>query len=114
MNDIEKKAWGFLGFAVRARAAAIGVPLVCEAMKKAADGAKNKPFIVLEAADTSANTHKRLTDKAAYYRVPLQQLSLDAASLGAAVGKSAAVGAVAVLDVQLAKAIAALYGIHFN
>ena len=111
MNEIERKALGLLGFAVRARAAAIGVPLVCEALKKAHNGTKNKRFIVLEAADTSPNTHKRITDRTAYYGVPLQRLCLDAAALGAAVGKTACVGAVAVLDENLAAAIAALYHI---
>lgn len=113
MSENEKKAVGLLGFAVRARAAAIGVPLVCEALKKAANGIKKRPVIVLEAADTSENTHKRLSDRTAYYGVPLQRLSLSAEALGVTVGKVGAVGAVAVLDAQLATAIAALYGISF-
>jgi len=45
--------------------------------------------------------------------VPLQRLSLGAEALGAAVGKAAPVGAVAVLDENLATAIAALYHISF-
>ncbi|MBE6604313.1 MAG: hypothetical protein E7639_01225 [Ruminococcaceae bacterium] len=113
MNENEKKALGLLGFAVRARAAAIGVPLVCEALKKARNGAKDKYIIVLEAADTSPNAHKRIGDRTAYYGVPLQRLSLGAEALGAAVGKAAPVGAVAVLDENLATAIAALYHISF-
>lgn len=113
MNEIEKKALGLLGFAVRARAAAIGVPLVCEALKKAHNGAKSKHIIVLEAADTSPNAHKRITDRTTYYGVPSQRLTLNAAALGATVGKTAPVGAVAVLDENLATAIAALYHISF-
>ena len=113
MNELEKKVLSLLGFAVRARAAAIGVPLVCEALKKACNGAKKRPIIVLEAADTSPNAHKRIGDRTAYYGVPLQQLSLSAEALGATVGKTVPVGAVAVLDTQLATAIAALYGVSF-
>ena len=110
MNEIEKKALRLLGFAVRARLAAIGVPLVCEALKKPANGAKKRPVIVLEAADTSENTHKRLCDRTAYYGVPHLSLSVDAAALATAVGKrDGAVAAVGVSEPSLAKVITELY-----
>ncbi len=115
MKEIEAKALSYLGFAVRAGRAVIGVPLICEALKKATNGGEKSPLIVLEAADTSANTHKRITDRTAYYNTPAVRLSLDGAALATAVGKrGGTVGAVGVSDKNLAAAIAALYGISFN
>ncbi len=112
MKEIEKKALAYLGFAVRAGRVVIGVPLICEALKKAQHGRENAPLIVLEADDTSANTHKRITNRTTYYNTPSVQLSLDGAALATAVGKrGGTVGAVAVTDVGLAAQIAALYGI---
>lgn len=111
MTEIEKKALAYLGFAVRARSACIGVPAICEALKKAARG--KTPLVVLEAADTSQNTHKRVLDRTAYYKVATVRLSLDGAALAAAVGKQGGtVAAVGVCDTHLAAAITALYGIQ--
>ncbi len=115
MKEIEAKALAYLGFAVRAGRAVIGVPLICEALKKTPNGRGKAPFIVLEAADTSANTHKRITDRTAYYKTPAVRLLLDGAALATAVGKrGGTVGAVGVTDRNLAAAIAALYGISLN
>ena len=112
MKDIEKKALAYLGFAVRAGRAIIGVPLICEALKKAQNGREKAPLIVLEAADTSLNTHKRITDRTTYYNTPSVRLSLDGEALATATGKrGGTVGAVAVTDINLAAQIAALYGI---
>ncbi len=90
-----------LGLCARARALVVGTPLLCEAMH-AGDG---RILCVLEAADTSANTHKRLTDKCAYYRVPLHRLETDADALGRAVGKTGAVAAVGLTDAGLLRAL---------
>ena len=112
MKEIERKALSYLGLAVRARRAVIGVPLVCEALKKARNGGEKAPLIVIEAAGTSPNTHKRIADRTAYYQTPVVCLSLDGEALATAVGKrGGAVGAVGVTDPNLAAAIAALYGI---
>jgi len=112
MKGIEEKALSYLGFAVRAGRAIIGVALVCEALKKAPVGGEKSPRIVLEAANTSANTHKRIADRTAYYKTPTVRLSLDSEALATAVGKrGGTVGAVGVTDPSLAAAIAALYGI---
>ena len=107
MRGIEPRALSYLGFAVRARRAVIGVALICEALKGA-----GAPRLVLEASDTSDNTHKRIVDRTNYYRVPTVRLSLDGEALAVAVGKrGGTVGAVGVTDDSLAAAIAALYGI---
>ena len=84
-----------LGLCSRARALIIGTPMVIEALRKNGDG---KPRIVLEAADTSDNTHKRILDKCAYYNVKHVRLECGVAELSDAVGKSSAVAAVAVCD----------------
>lgn len=108
MKGIEEKALSYLGFAVRAGRVVIGVSLVCEALKKSVAG--KVPRVVIEAADTSDNTHKRITDRTAYYHVPTVRLSLDGEALAVAVGKrGGTIGAVGVTDESLAAAIAALY-----
>ena len=112
MKGNEEKALSYLGFAVRAGRVVIGVALVCEALKKAPVSGGKSPRIVLEAADTSANTHKRIADRTAYYKTPTIRLSLDGGALATAVGKrGGTVGVVGVTDASLAAAIAALYGI---
>ncbi len=83
-----------LGLCVRAGKVIFGVPQICEAMR----GGKNAPVAVFEAADTSENTHKRITDKCQFYNVTQIRLSCDGATLAAALGKSAVLGAVAVTD----------------
>ena len=83
-----------LGLCVRAGKVIFGVPQICEAMRSG----KNSPVAVFEAADTSENTHKRITDKCQYYHVAQIRLSCDGATLAASLGKSAALGAVAVTD----------------
>ena len=72
-----------------------GVPMICDAMRK---GGAKAPIMVLEAADTSENTHKKISDKCAYYKVEHIRLTADGASLAAAVGKSGSIGAVALTD----------------
>ena len=78
-----------LGLCARARALVVGTPLLCETLR----AGNGRILCVLEASDTSANTHKRLTDKCTYYRVPLHRLEADAGTLGRAVGKTGAVAA---------------------
>ena len=82
-----------LGLCARARALVVGTPLLCETLR----AGNGRILCVLEASDTSANTHKRLTDKCTYYRVPLHRLE--------AVGKTGAVAAVGVTDPGLLRAL---------
>ena len=111
MTEIEKKALSYLGLAMRAGRVVVGVPMICEALKK---GKREKtPLIVLEAADTSPNTHKRITDRTVFYRTPHVRLTVKAEALAAAVGKAPAlVGAVGVTEPQLSKRIAELFEIN--
>lgn len=100
MNE-QKNLLSTLGLCARARALVVGTPLICEALR-AGDG---RVLCVLEAADTSANTHKRLTDKCVYYRVPLRRLEAGGAELGRAIGKTGVVAAVGVTDPGLFRAL---------
>lgn len=91
----ESKLLRALGLCVRARRTVFGVPMICEAMRH---GGASAPVSVWEAADTSDNTHKKISDKCAYYQVTHYRLSCDGATLAAAVGKTGSLGAVAVTD----------------
>ena len=84
-----------LGLCARARKLIFGVPMICDALRK---GGAAAPLAVFEASDTSDNTHKRLSDKCAYYGARLIRLECDGETLAAALGKSAVLAAVAVTD----------------
>ena len=97
----EDKLLSTLGLCARARKLVTGTPMVCEAMRDR----KTPVIAVLEASDTSAGTHKKLSDKCAFYGVPLFRIAADTERLGRAVGKSGAVAAVGVIDENLYKAL---------
>ena len=97
MTD-EKNLLGVIGLCRAAGKAVIGVPMVCEML------AKGKEAIVIEASDTSDNTHKKITDKCAYYKAKHIRINATCEALGRAVGKSA-VGAVATTDESFCRAI---------
>ena len=99
----EKKILGMLGLAARARRLIFGVPQICDAMR--AGRRQQMPLLVLEAADTSANTHKRITDRCAFYRTPLVRLRTDGETLAHAVGHTGALAAVAVTDPRFCAAL---------
>ena len=91
-----------LGLCARARALIFGVPMICDALRK---GGKSTPLLVLEAADTSENTHKKLTDKCSYYNTRHVRLLSTGDELATAVGKSSSIGAVALTDASFVKLI---------
>lgn len=91
-----------LGLCARARALIFGTAMVCEALRS-----RKKPTLVLEAGDTSDNTHKRLTDKCHFYNVAHIRLPISGGELGAAVGKTSTVAAVAITSEQLCKPVLA-------
>lgn len=96
----ENKLLSSLGLCARARALVIGTPMVIESLRK---GGANKPRLVLEACDTSDNTHKRIADKCAYYKVRLVRLECGSAALSDAIGKKSSVAAVAVCNENFCK-----------
>ena len=99
-NNSENKLLSSLGLCARARALIIGTPMVIESLRKNGVG---KPKLVLEASDTSENTHKRIADKCAYYNVRLVRTEFSAAELSDAIGKKSSVAAVAICDVNFCK-----------
>ena len=94
----ERKVLSLLGLCVRAGKVVFGVPMICEAMRK---GGVAKPRAVFEASDTSDNTHKRISDKCAFYGTRIYRLDIDGATLAHALGKSASLAAVAVTDEKM-------------
>lgn len=100
-ND-EMRILRALGLCARARKLIFGVPMICEAMR---GGTKNYPLLVLEASDTSENTHKKIADKAAFYKVRTVRLNCDGATLASALGKTSSLGAVAIIDAQMCKMV---------
>ena len=107
MTD-EKNILGIIGLCRGAGRAIIGVPMICEALKKRAGRDADSDevrFIVVEASDTSENTHKRIVDKCSFYKVRHIRLKADCDTLGRAVGKGGAVAAVAINDVGFCRAL---------
>ena len=84
---------GSLGLCSKAGKLIFGVPMIIEAMQKG----KNV-LLVLEAGDTSDNTHKKISDKCNFYQVEKIQLDIEGGALASAVGKSSTLAAVAITD----------------
>ena len=97
MPDAEEKLLSTLGLCARARKLVTGTPMVCEALR----GSKSPVVAVVEASDTSENTHGKLVSKCAYYGVPLYRISADTGRLAHAIGKTGAVAAVGITDPSL-------------
>ena len=101
----EKKLLGMIGMCKRAGKAIVGTPMICEHLRKrgmCADGEIDT--VVIEACDSSENTHKKITDKCIYYNVKHVRIDTTCENLGRAVGKSA-VAAVAVADINFCRGI---------
>ena len=90
---MDKKILGSLGLCSKAGKLIFGVPMIIEAMQKG-----KKIYLVLEAGDTSDNTHKKITDKCLFYGVEKIRLEVDGDTLSSAVGKSSSLAAVAITD----------------
>lgn len=86
-----------LGLAMRARKIVTGEGLVVQAVRS------HQAKLVIVAADASANTVKKVTDKCLYYQVPCYRLA-NRFELGHAIGKEARV-TVAITDSKLAESI---------
>ena len=98
----EEKLLASLGLCARARKLIFGVPMICDAMRR---GGKNAPQIVFEASDTSENTHKKIADKTAYYKVRTVRLKCDGATLASALGKTSSLAAIAITDAQMCRMV---------
>ena len=90
---MDSRVLSSLGLCIKAGKLILGAPMVIEAMQKG-----KRVYLVLEAQDTSDNTHKKITDKCNFYGVEKIKLEFDGATLAAAVGKSSTLAAVAITD----------------
>lgn len=97
-NESKRKFLSALGLCARAGKLIFGVPMICEALKK---GGALKPVLIVEAADTSEGTHKKIADKAAFYQVRVVRIDCDGATLASALGKTASLAAVAIKDKEM-------------
>ena len=95
-----ERALGLMGLAVRAGRVIFGTPMVCDAMR-----AGKKIWLVAEAKDSSENTHKRITDRCAYYGVTHTRLDVGTEALAHALGKSGDLAVVAITDRGMAQSI---------
>ena len=105
----EKALLGVIGLCRGAGRAVIGTPMICEELRKRAQKVKGArddvcDVMVIEASDSSENTHKKITDKCAYYKVRHVKIASGCEALGRAVGKSA-VAAVMINDAGFCRAI---------
>ncbi|RID87131.1 YlxQ family RNA-binding protein [Peribacillus asahii] len=89
-----------LGLANRARKLISGEELVVKEVRS------GKAKLVLLASDASKNTEKKISDKCAYYQVPLKRVE-NRSLLGQAIGKEARV-VVAILDEGFAQKLRTL------
>ena len=107
MSD-EKSLLGIIGMCRGAGKTVIGTPMICEHLRKRRErrGGNEDDVIVIEASDTSENTHKKISDKCAYYNVKHIRIESTCEILGNAVGKGA-VAAVAVADRNFCRAVMA-------
>ena len=106
MKD-ERKLLGVIGMCRGAGKAVVGTDMVCEFLRKAEEkrsGGKHFDAIVIEASDTSENTHKKISDKCIYYNVKHIRLDATCEILGRAVGKRAT-AAVAIADENFCRAV---------
>ena len=91
-----------LGLCAKARALIFGTPMVCESLRE-----KNKPHLGFESFDTSAATHKKISDKCNFYQVQYVRLPVTGEELAAALVKTSTLAAVAVRDENLCRVVKA-------
>ena len=108
----EKGILQMVGLCRKAGKAVIGTDMVCDHLRARSEkrGDRNNKnageteLLVLEGADTSENTHKKISDKCVYYNVKHIKLTSSCEALGKAVGKRAT-AAVAIADASFCRAI---------
>ena len=94
--ETSKRLLSTLGLCRRAGGLIFGTPMVCEALRNG-----KGVLAVLEAEDTSDNTHEKLISKCDYYHVPHYRIAVTTEDLGRAIGKSGAVAAVGITHESL-------------
>ncbi len=103
-NNAQHKALlSALGFSARAGAIIFGVPLICEALSSKKKVKGKYPLLVVEASDSSENTHKRISDRCSFYGVKHVRIEATSEELSSALGKNAPIAAVALTDENLCR-----------
>ena len=97
---MDNRFWGSLGLSSKAGRLIYGVPMIIEAMQKG-----KKVYLVIEAGDTSGNTHKKLTDKCSFYGVEKIRIDADGGELASRIGKGSSLAAVAITDESFYKMV---------
>ena len=97
---MNNRFWGSLGLCSKAGRLIYGVPMIIEAMQKG-----KKIYLVIEAGDTSDNTHKKITDKCSFYGVEKIRVDADGVELASRIGKSSSLAAVAITDERFYKMV---------
>ena len=97
---MDNRFWGSLGLSSKAGKLIYGVPMIIEAIQKG-----KKVYLVIEAGDTSDNTHKKLTDKCSFYGVEKIRIDADGGELASRIGKSSSLAAVAITDESFYKMV---------
>lgn len=104
MED-NKKLLSMLGLAKKSGRIIVGTPMIIEHIQKK-QNIRSDEFLVLEASNTSPNTHKKLSDKCNFYNIRHIQINATCDELGAALGKSAT-AAVAIIGSDMCRGIEA-------
>lgn len=102
IDEKQKKLLSVLCLGAKSGGLVFGVPMICEALRSKKKNGKY-PLIVFEAADTSDNTHKRISDRCAFYDVKRVRLSVDGLTLGETLGKKTMLAAVALTNENLSE-----------
>ena len=103
-----KKQLSAIGMCMRAGKLLIGPDPICDSMRSFSFKKRGeRVYVVIEASDTSDNTHKKLTDKCRYYDVPHVRLPIGMGELSEAVGKLRSVAAVGIVDENLYRLVLA-------
>ena len=104
MED-NKRLLSMLGIAKKSGRIIIGAPMIIEHIQKKKIISPDE-FLVLEASDTSDNTHKKLSDKCTYYNIRHVRINATCCELGASLGKGA-IAAVAILGADMCRGVEA-------
>lgn len=83
-----QKLLSMIGMSKKAGKAIVGVPMICEHISKKKNLSPDE-FLIIEASDTSENTHKKILNKCEFYKIRHIQIDSTCCELGAALGKSA-------------------------
>jgi len=81
---------------------AIGTPMVVKGLQE------KKLVSVFYSANASANTEKRIKDKCAYYKVECYKTEYTSEELGTAIGKTGAVSALGITDINFSNELTTL------